>query len=94
MGSDSVKDSDYKELEQDISKQLKAKQTFKRVVLTKEQALGIFAYNPFKKEFISTRIPDGGSTTVYINGNFVDLCRGPHVSTVWCVCTGVLLLDA
>ncbi len=82
MGSDSVKDTDYKELEQDMGKQLKAKQTFQRVMLTKEQALNVFAYNPFKKEFISSRIPDGGCTTVYINGDFVDLCRGPHVR-VW-----------
>ncbi len=79
MGSDSVKDTDYKELEQDMGKQMKAKQTFQRVVLTKEQALTVFAYNPFKKEFILSRIPDGGCTTVYINGDFVDLCRGPHV---------------
>ncbi|CAM9996705.1 unnamed protein product, partial [Ectocarpus sp. 13 AM-2016] len=31
------------------------------------------------REYINTRIPDGGSTTVYRNGDFVDLCRGPHV---------------
>ncbi|CAN0436058.1 unnamed protein product, partial [Laminaria digitata] len=31
------------------------------------------------REYITTRIPDGGCTTVYRNGDFVDLCRGPHV---------------
>lgn len=31
------------------------------------------------REFIRTRIPDGGFTTVYRNGDFVDLCRGPHL---------------
>lgn len=79
MGSHTVTDKDYKEIEKMMGEQFKAKQTFDRVVLTKEQALEMFKYNPFKTEFISTRIPDGGVTTVYRNGDFIDLCRGPHV---------------
>lgn len=35
--------------------------------------------NPCIREFILTKIPDGGSTTVYRSGDFIDLCRGPHV---------------
>ena len=28
---------------------------------------------------ISSKLPDDASTTVYRNGPFVDLCRGPHL---------------
>ena len=55
------------------------KQTFERLVVTKEEAMKMFAYNPFKVEIIRTKVPDGTSTTVYRNGPFIDLCMGPHV---------------
>eukprot|EP00904_Undaria_pinnatifida_P009307 jgi/Undpi1/5506/HiC_scaffold_2.g00785.m1 len=79
MGGSSVGEKDLKDLDKEVSRCCKAKQTFDRLVLTKEEALDMFDYNSFKKEYITTRIPDGGSTTVYRNGDFVDLCRGPHV---------------
>lgn len=52
---------------------------FQRVVLTKQQALDLFAYNPFKVQLISSKIPDDGMTTAYRCGNLIDLCTGPHV---------------
>lgn len=39
----------------------------------------MFAYNPFKVQLISSKIPDGGKTTAYRCGYFIDLCTGPHV---------------
>lgn len=44
------------------------KQEFERIVITKEEAAELFAYNPFKMEIINTKIPDGAATTVYRNG--------------------------
>ncbi|CAN0006610.1 unnamed protein product [Ectocarpus sp. 12 AP-2014] len=79
MGGSAVGEKDLKDLDKEVTRCCKAKQTFDRLVLTKEEALDMFEYNAFKKEYINTRIPDGGSTTVYRNGDFVDLCRGPHV---------------
>ncbi|CAM9180076.1 unnamed protein product [Ascophyllum nodosum] len=79
MGNCSVGEKDLKELDKEVSRCCKAKQTFDRLLVTKEEALDMFDYNAFKKEYIATRIPDGGCTTVYRNGDFVDLCRGPHV---------------
>ncbi|CAM9632643.1 unnamed protein product [Scytosiphon promiscuus] len=79
MGNSAVGEKDLKDLDKEVSRCCKAKQTFDRLLLTKEEALDMFEYNAFKKEYIATRIPDGGCTTVYRNGDFVDLCRGPHV---------------
>lgn len=79
MGGSAVVEGDLKDLDKEVSRCCKAKQTFDRLLLSKEEALDMFQYNAFKREYIETRIPDGGCTTVYRNGDFVDLCRGPHV---------------
>ena len=52
---------------------------FERVVVTKEDVLQLFEHNPFKLAIINAKIPDGATTTVYKNGPFIDLCRGPHL---------------
>jgi len=56
------------------------KKEFTRKSLNKEEARKIFAERkqPFKLELID-EIPDE-TLTVYTNGDFVDLCRGPHLS--------------
>jgi threonyl-tRNA synthetase len=56
-----------------------AKQAFERLVMSKAQALRLFADNPFKVQLISTKIPEGSYTTAYRCGPLIDLCRGPHV---------------
>jgi threonyl-tRNA synthetase len=48
-----------------------------RVELTREQALEMFADNPFKVEMIR-ELPEG-AISAYRQGDFIDLCRGPHV---------------
>ena len=58
---------------------IKEKQTFERMVVTKDDLLELFNDNPFKQAIITTKVPDGSLTTVYRNGKFVDLCMGPHV---------------
>jgi len=49
------------------------------MVITKEEGLELFADNPFKVSILTTKVPDGGRTTVYRCGDLIDLCRGPHV---------------
>ena len=57
----------------------KADAKFERIIITKEEALTLFAENPFKLELIRNKIPAGSSTSVYRSGDFVDLCPGPHI---------------
>ena len=56
-----------------------SKQTFSRLVLTKEEALHLFSENPFKVSLITSKIPDGSRVTAYRCGNLIDLCTGPHI---------------
>jgi threonyl-tRNA synthetase len=51
---------------------------FVREVVSREEALEIFAQNPYKVELIEGLPPDEIITT-YTQGHFLDLCRGPHV---------------
>ena len=41
----------------------------------------MFGYNKFKAEMINELMAAGTTTTVYRVGDFVDLCRGPHIPT-------------
>ena len=79
MGDNSLTEDDYKGLEAEVGKVTKAKQQFERLVVTKEEALQLFKYNPFKVEIITSKVPDGTRTTVYRCGDLIDLCRGPHL---------------
>jgi len=54
-------------------------QAFERLVISKQEALELFAANPFKMAMISAKIPDGAFTTAYRCGPMVDLCMGPHI---------------
>jgi threonyl-tRNA synthetase len=51
---------------------------FERRVVTKEEARALFADDPLKLERLEELGPDE-VITVYRNGPFLDLCRGPHV---------------
>ena len=81
MGSTTMHEDDYAGIKAKAEAVCKEKQPFERIVLTKDQALRLFADNPFKVQLISTKIPDGGYTTAYRCGPLIDLCRGPHVPT-------------
>jgi len=79
IGETTVKEADLAVIDARAAAVAKAKQPFERLVLTKEEALELFADNPFKVQIISAKIPDGGATTAYRCGRLIDLCTGPHV---------------
>ena len=53
-------------------------EVFERKEVSKEEALEIFKDNPYKVELIES-FPTGETITTYQQGDFLDLCRGPHV---------------
>ncbi|KAI2601810.1 threonyl-tRNA synthetase [Hypoxylon sp. NC1633] len=78
-GGAAVQQTDWSPLERIVTDIVKERQRFERLEVTKEDLLDMFSYNKYKQHIISTKIPDGTSTTVYRNGPLIDLCRGPHV---------------
>ncbi|KAI0880208.1 threonyl-tRNA synthetase [Annulohypoxylon maeteangense] len=78
-GGAAVQQSDWTPLERIVTDIVKDRQRFERLEVTKQDLLDMFSYNKYKQYIISTKIPDGTSTTIYRNGPLIDLCRGPHV---------------
>ena len=63
-------------IEQEIHKIVKAKHPFERKVISREEAIERFKDEPYKLEIIEGL---EGDISLYEQGDFVDLCRGPHV---------------
>lgn len=78
-GEGAVSQDDFGKLEEVSAGVIREKQEFVRLEMTKDELLEMFAYNKYKVQFISEKVPDGTSTTVYRCGPLIDLCRGPHV---------------
>jgi threonyl-tRNA synthetase len=66
-------------IEQKMSEIIKANLPFTHKEINKEEARRLFASQPYKLELID-EIPDD-KVSIYEQGNFIDLCRGPHVNT-------------
>ena len=75
---DPVSKDDLGAIEAEMKKIIKAKNTFERKVVSKKQALAIFKDNPFKLELIN-ELDETQEISLYQNGKFIDLCRGPHI---------------
>ncbi|MCF6247578.1 MAG: threonine--tRNA ligase [Desulfobacula sp.] len=73
-----ISKDDFAAVETEMKKIIKAKNTFERKVVTKKEALDIFKDNPFKVELIN-ELPGSEEISLYRNGDFIDLCRGPHI---------------
>jgi len=48
-------------------------------VIAKEDALQMFSYTEFKSIILASKVPEGGTCTVYRCGKLIDPCRGPHL---------------
>jgi threonyl-tRNA synthetase len=71
------KPDDLGKIEQKMHDIMKQKVPIERQEITKKAALEMFKDNQYKTEMIEEL--EEGTITVYRQGNFVDLCRGPHV---------------
>ncbi len=71
---------DFAAIESRMEEIIKADEPFTHEVVSKEQALELFKDQPFKLELISD-FPEDEVITIYRTGSFVDLCRGPHLSS-------------
>ena len=59
---------------------IRADVPFIRAELSRDEANGMFADQPFKKEIIAD-LPADATLSIYRHGDFTDLCQGPHVAT-------------
>ena len=74
-----IGEEDLKTIEQKMKELIKKKAPIEKYTITKSEALNKFAHDDLKLAVLS-RIPDN-EVSIYKQGNFEDLCRGPHVPT-------------
>ncbi len=74
---DPVSKDDFPKIEAEMKKIIKQKLPIKRRVVTKSEALEFYKNEPYKLEMIS-ELKDA-TISFYEQGDFTDLCRGPHV---------------
>ena len=77
-GENQVSAEDLPAIEAEMMAIVKENLPIERRVLSKQEALEIFASDPYKVELIS-ELPEDEVITAYQQGEFIDLCRGPHV---------------
>ncbi|NLT36188.1 MAG: threonine--tRNA ligase [Gaiellales bacterium] len=73
-----ISETDLARFEEEIGRSVKAAHPFQRREVSREQALQLFAGEPYKVELIRD-LPEGATISIYQHGDFTDLCRGPHV---------------
>ena len=80
LGEDVIKEEDLPRIEQEMKKISKDGKRIVRIEISREEALEMFANDPYKIDLINN-MEDGTTITAYKQDEFVDLCRGPHVET-------------
>jgi len=80
--SDKITDTDLAKIESKMKEIMKTWTTFEKKVLTKDEALEMFAGNEYKIELINGILEKGEEITVYSSGKFADLCRGGHIENI------------
>jgi threonyl-tRNA synthetase len=85
-----ISPDDFEKIEIEMKKEIKANHTFERVAVSRDEALSMAqrgvlgalgersAPSKFKLDIIQN-IPEGEEISLYRNGEFTDLCAGPHV---------------
>jgi len=74
-----ISPDDLPEIEKEMRKIVNQNLDFTRKEVSRAEALKLFADEPFKTELIND-LPEGATISIYETGDFVDLCRGPHVA--------------
>src|SRR4051794_19998671 len=86
-----ISPEDFDKIEAEMKKEIKANHRFERSVVSREDALNmgkrgeLASLGPrdepskFKLDIVENTIKEGEEISLYRNGDFVDLCAGPHV---------------
>ena len=80
LGDQTISDDDLPKIEKEMKKICKDGKRIVRREVSKEEALEEFKDDEYKLDLINGL--EDGTITTYSQGDFTDLCRGPHVETV------------
>jgi len=69
---------DLEKISAEMEKIISQKRPFVRKEISRDEALKLFADEPYKIELIN-ELPEDEVISIYEEGGFIDLCRGPHI---------------
>ena len=81
LGDTPIKEEDLEKIQKEMKKISKDGKRIVRQELTKEEALEKFKDDEYKLDLINN-MDESSIISCYTQGDFTDLCRGPHVETV------------
>lgn len=82
LGNEVIKEEDLEKIEREMKKISKDGKKIIRHEISKKEALEKFKDDPYKIDLISRMDENEQVISCYTQGDFTDLCRGPHVDTV------------
>ena len=82
LGDKVLTEEDLVKIEKEMKKISKDGKRIVRHELSKDEALEMFKNDPYKIDLISRMDENDTVISCYSQGDFTDLCRGPHVDTV------------
>lgn len=80
LGDAVLNDEDIEKIEKEMKKIAKSGVKIYRREISKAEALEIFKDDPYKMDLLSNM--EDGNISCYDQGDYTDLCRGPHVDNV------------
>ncbi|KAL0228287.1 hypothetical protein RCL1_004430 [Eukaryota sp. TZLM3-RCL] len=79
IGDRTITEDDIKLIQEAVNQIIRENQPYVRSEATRDECLELFKENPFKCEILNELIKPDEMITLYRCGDFIDLCRGPHV---------------
>ncbi len=79
FGDREFSSADFKQIEDKIIELARSKAEFSRTAVSKQDALDYFTQKDDEYKLDLIKDLTDGSITFYTQGNFTDLCRGPHI---------------
>ncbi len=81
LGDEVIKEEDLEKIEKEMKKIAKDGKNIIREELTKKEALEKFKDDPYKIDLINRMDENEEVISCYRQGDFTDLCRGPHIAS-------------
>jgi len=76
-----ISEDDFSKIEEEMNKIVEADLEFEKKNINLEQLKELFPNNLYKVEMAEEFTEEGDKLTTYSDGNFEDLCKGPHVTS-------------
>ena len=76
-----IEQEDFEEIEEEMQKIIEEDLPIEREMVSREDAEEFFENNEYKTEILNDEASEGDEVTFYRQGEFKDLCKGPHVES-------------